>query len=154
MKCLSGLAGLFVINLITTLEVCEKKIFSHKTDVKGTYDVIYLAGMTDVDSCRRVCRIYPDCYSFNMQWEDSSQTTGQCYILYGVSRNQTENSTGWTFYCKYISSFPLIICLIMCLLSIANIWNRFENLHKSKMLCLIPDNYKFLTNNFVSWCYL
>ena len=51
-----------------------------------------------VRQCTRACRLYADCWGFNMQWEND--TSGFCQYT-GLNRGANITDTGYSFYGTY-----------------------------------------------------
>ena len=60
---------------------CQGKVFVPVSDSHHPGRLIQRSGPATVYQCERMCRMYSECYGFNMQWSDNTQTTGFCEAL-------------------------------------------------------------------------
>ena len=84
---------------------CDKASFIPVSGARHPARVIQRSEAVTVGQCKRLCRMYAECYGFNMKWSDAVESSGSCEVLHLGDRTDYgtpgyTNHSGCTYYGK------------------------------------------------------
>ena len=95
-----------VFGLLSLNECCQKLFFQEIKETILMERPIFEQKAITNDECRRVCRMYLECFSYNMIWDLEETGVGDCQIFSGFRRPNVSPSFGLqqnaTHFCKYM----------------------------------------------------